>query len=259
MRHNSFRWVTIPMLFLIACQGSYNKEAAEPKQVTSLQSASRSRIKTADIECRVADVTKATPELERTVDALGGVVEESTIKAETIDQHTRQLSTDSLQLMKRYAPVANMTLRIPVEYIDSVLSVAASMASFIDHRIISNKDITLELERNNLLNDVPDRSTNDAEIKAERKISNLRMLEHAVFSTITVRLTQPETLDIQTLANPTSLSNIGFAVAFNNAFHWGAEAMLNVLVFFTHLWPLLILLTAALLFLRKIKRARVQP
>ena len=271
MHKPPLRWVIIPMLFLVACE-SYNREATKPDDVTPLQSTARTRIKTADLNCRVVSVAHTTPELESVTDKLGGVVEESVIKNEVAEQQKIRLSRDSLRIIKRYTPVATMTLRLPVSYVDTMLGIITASANFVEQREVNNKDVSLEVERNEMLNESMNRPTIDrpkkqknamaSEVKKvteiDRKLDNLRMLEDAAFSTLTIRLFQPEAVDIQTVINPEGLSRINSITAFNNAFLWGADAIINIFVFLTHLWPLLLLIAIGALIYQKLRKCRLR-
>lgn len=270
MRRPSIYWVVIPIVTLFACQSGYNREAASAEEVTPLQSTERKRIKSADVRCRVPDVFKATAALEKMVTSVQGVVVESTLQNNVQAQHTLPWSADSLKLVKRYTPVANLTLRVPVQHLDSVVTTLTSMAAFIDHRKLQDQDVTLEYERNAMKNEamagtaretthtkmnreleVAQHEEHRNEAAIDRTIQNLGMLEKSAFSTITVQLFQPELSDVQVVMNPQYLSRAGFGTASVNAIRTGSDVFRGLFLFLLRIWPLWVLAIAGWVMYKK--------
>jgi len=261
MRYTPVLWVLVPIVTFMSCS-SYNREATTAADVTPLQSDARKKIKTADLRCRVPDVLKATASLEHLVLSLKGVVEESNLENEIRSQHTLPLSADSIRLIKRYTPVANLTLRIPAEHLDSVVTTLTTMAGFIDYRKLKDQDVSLEFERNEMKNEitgdqlapreiqhtqmnkeleVAEHQASRKEAAIDRRIENLAILEQVAFSTITVQLFQPEQADIQVVANPEKLSRPAMGTAITDALHTGANVFRAIFLFLLQLWPLWLL------------------
>jgi Domain of unknown function (DUF4349) len=280
MRKPFIYWALVPMLTFIACGKSEYKEAASAADstsstVTPLQSDARKRIKSADLRCRVADVLNTTSSLEHLVMSLDGVVEESSLENEVQDQCTIPLSADSIRLVKRYIPVANLTLRIPAQYLDSLVTRLTAMVTFIDYRKLQDKDLTLEFERNAMKNDAVAQQSNarqtshtkmnkeleiaqqqdaKAEAAVDRKITNLDILDHVAFSTISVKLFQPEMADVQVVANPQKISKIDFGVEVMNALGNGLEVFRELFLILLRIWPLWVVVIAGWLLYRKYYR-----
>ncbi|WP_343704382.1 DUF4349 domain-containing protein [Chitinophaga sp.] len=274
MRKPSIYWVAIPLVTLFAC-GQYNREAATPEEVTLLQSEARKRIRSADVRCRVPDVFKAASTLERMVVSVEGVVVESVLHNDVTEQRTLPWSADSLKLVKRYTPVANLTLRVPVKHLDSVVSTLTSMAGFIDYRKLQDQDVTLAYERNAMKNEalaaedhkretthtkmnkeleVTQHQEANTEAAIDRTIANLGMLENAAFSTISVQLFQPEVADVQVVVNPQQLTRAGFGTAAMNALRGGADVFRALALFILQVWPLWVLAAAGWVLYRKVLR-----
>lgn len=274
MRKLSIYWVAIPLVTLFACGQSenYNREASSADEVTSLQSDARKRIKSADLRCRVPDVFKATSTLERLVTSVEGVVVESTLQNDVLEQHTLPFSADSVKMVKRYTPVANLTLRVPSKHLDSVVTTLTSMAAFIDHRKLKDQDVTLEYERNAIKNEmmaqegiqretthtkmnkeleVRQHQDKKTEAAIDRTIDNLAMLEASAFSTITVQLFQPEVADVQVVMNPELLSRAGFGTASVNALRSGVDVFRGLVLFVLQIWPLWVLAIAGWVLYKK--------
>lgn len=275
MRRPSIYWVAIPLVTLFACGQQYNREAATVQEVTPLQSEARKRIKTADLRCRVTDVFKATAALEKMVYGVEGVVTESTLENEVLAQHTLPYSADSVKQVKRYTPVASLTLRVPSAHLDSVVTTLTSMAAFIEHRRLKDQDVSLEYERNAMKNEVlaqqqETRETTHTKMNKElevtqyqhnktneyvdRAINNLSILENTAFSTITVQLFQPEVADVQVIANPEHLSRAGFGTASVNALRTGVEVFRGLALFILQIWPLWIIAIIGWVLYRKYSR-----
>lgn len=81
--------------------------------ITSLNAASRKRVRTADVRCRVRNVFAATAILEQTVNRMNGVIVESSLGNDFGTQTDLAYSADSLRRMQLYTPTANLTLRVP--------------------------------------------------------------------------------------------------------------------------------------------------
>lgn len=266
MRSSSIYWVAIPMVTLFACGNvHYSNEKAEAAapvaaDTTSLQSPSRKRIKTADISCRVQDVTAATTKLEKLVTSLDGIVVESHLRNDAQEQHEYPYSADSVKRVQLYTPISTLTLKVPVAHLDSVVHTLTGMASYIDHRTLRDNDVTLQYLGNELKNaavikdervtghtkkdselDVREYSEEKKTAFIERRIANLGILENVAYSTITVQLFQPQVADVQIAVNPASFTRAGFGTETATAFRTGVEVMRSIFIFLLQLWPLWII------------------
>lgn len=264
MRSSSIYWVAIPMVTLFACgQARYNEakdEIAAAADTTNLLSPSRKRIKTADIHCRVQDVTAATIKLERLVTSLDGIVVESVLRNNAQEQHEYSYSADSIKRVQLYTPVSTLTLRVPVAHLDSVFNTITAMAAYIDQRSLRDDDVTLQYLSNELKNEAAvkdERETThtkkDSELEVrqyneakktasiEREIANMAIVENVAYSTITVQLFQPQVADVQIALNPASVTRAGFGTETATAFRTGVNVIRSIFIFFLQLWPLWII------------------
>jgi hypothetical protein len=252
------------MVILFACGPTSYREAkdeiAAAADTVNLQSPSRKRIKTADIHCRVQDVTAATIKLERLVDSLDGIVVESVLRNDAQEHHEYSYSADSIKQVQLYTPVSTLTLRVPVAHLDSVFNTITAMAGYIDQRTLRDNDVTLQYLSNELKNEAAfenERETThtkkDSELEVrqyneqektaiiERKIANMTIVEDVAYSMLTVQLFQPQVVDVQIAINPVSFTRPGFGTATATAFRNGVEVLRNIFLFFLQLWPLLII------------------
>ncbi|CAL1519315.1 DUF4349 domain-containing protein [Chitinophaga sp. MM2321] len=273
---SSFLYLVIPVLTLAACgQSRYasNEEAANksavmddyiasadssdfPGNMSSLLSPSRKRVRSADVRCRVTNVFTATSRLEQIVTAVGGVVASSTLQNEYVHRHELPYTTDSLKKVQLYTPVANLTLRVPVQHLDSVVHTLTSMAGFIDHRLLTDEDMTLSYLSNSLKNNkdnqragkiAPDKKTTALDIAKyedqknenviDRQMVNLGIQDKVAYSTFTVQLFQPEVADIQIVVNPVHLTRSGFGTEILTAAHDGGTLLRNILITLVQIWP----------------------
>ncbi|MBC9934252.1 DUF4349 domain-containing protein [Chitinophaga qingshengii] len=273
------RYVVIPTLALAACgKPGYREDAAStapqnadqyvasadstdfPADITSLTSASRKRVRTADVRCRVTDVFRASTRMEQVVSSVQGIVVESTMKNQYAGQYDLPYTADSLKRMQLYTPTANLTLRVPVASLDSVVTTLTSMAAFIDTRAMRDQDYTLAYLANALKNkrvgqhtakivagkknttlDVAQYQDQQEETKVDRSISNLKMLDDVTYATFTVELFQSQAASMETIINPRYVARAGFGTELRTAIVDGANLLRDLLLFFVQIWPLLIM------------------
>ncbi|MBC9908793.1 DUF4349 domain-containing protein [Chitinophaga varians] len=277
------RYLVIPALALAACSSdkhrSYADEAAAPTadknadqyvaaadstnfsgDIASLTAASRKRVRAADVRCRVTDVFHAATRMEQVVSAVQGVVVESTMKNEYAGQYDLPYSSDSLKRMQLYTPTANLTLRVPVASLDSVVTILTSMAVLIDYRTKTDQDYTLSYLANALKNkhagqhtakvvadkktttlDVAKYEDQQEETKVDRSISNLKILDDVAYATFTVELFQSQAASTETVINPRAVSRAGFGTEVRTAVVDGANLLRDLFLFFIQIWPLVIM------------------
>ncbi|WP_143310891.1 DUF4349 domain-containing protein [Chitinophaga vietnamensis] len=278
MRPSIPLWV-LPALMLAACQqGTYHQDkqdkpmaevaaiadsASFSNDITSLNSASRKRVRTADVRCRVRNVYAATSRLEQAVNGVNGVVVESALTNDFGAQTDLPYSADSLRHIQLYTPTANLTLRVPTAQLDSVVAVLTNNATFIDHRNFKDTDYTLAYLSNSLRNNQPVEEKvkpgkgatplqvaqyhdGKRESSIDRKIENMEILDNVHYATFTVQLFQPQEADVQIIVNPERITRAGFGTELLTALRNGADIFRNVLLFFLQLWPFLLLLTIGL-------------
>jgi hypothetical protein len=293
MRPSPCLLVIIPALTLVACSSGgnhYAEEAASSKRnpvevadsttfrndITALNSASRKRVRTADVRCRVNNVFKATTALEHAVIGMEGVIVESTLQNDFGRSEDIPYTADSLKRINLYTPTANLTLRVPAASLDSVVSTLTSMASFIDSRILKSEDKTLDYLSNSLKNkdatndsapvtpgtkytqlDVVAYKDREKENVIDRKIVNMSILDDVNYATFSVQLFQPQMADVQIVVNPDRVIHADFGTELLNSLRNGTDIFKNVFLFFLQLWPFLLLGAAAWFGYKKIAAKKV--
>ncbi|MBS0028964.1 DUF4349 domain-containing protein [Chitinophaga sp. 22321] len=273
----SLYYLMVPILGICACSSNNAsmKEYAATADSTSfandisgdLNSASRKRVKSADMRCRVPSVFTATSKLEHLVTGVGGIVVESTLQNESVRQFDLPYTSDSVKTIQLYTPTANLTLRVPVAYLDSVDQSLTGMSELIEHRVIKDQDMTLKYLANALKNEHDEQKAVKAEKAAaekvvpakngttldvvqykddkeetviDRRLNNLALLDDVAYSTVTVQLFQPQVADIKIILNPARLSRAGFGTELVTALRSGAEVLRNIFLFFVQIWPFLL-------------------
>ncbi|WP_142688040.1 DUF4349 domain-containing protein [Chitinophaga polysaccharea] len=280
----SLYYLGIPLLALCACQGNMNKEmrayaatadsTSFSNDITDLNSASRKRVKSADVRCRVSNVFAAASHMEQLVMRLGGIVVESNLQNEEVQHFNVPYSADSVKDIQLYTPVANLTLKVPVAHLDSVVYDLTANAKFIDHRVVKDQDMTMKYLANALKNerqeqqeaqlskvapakkgttlDVVEYKDQKGDAAINRQMDNLVILDDVAYSTFTVQLFQPQVTDEQVIVNPERITRAGFGTELLVALRGGAEIFRNLLLFFIRLWPFILAGVLAWLAYRKL-------
>lgn len=211
----SLYYLMIPVLGMCACSAHHMSPEEKAyaatadsttfsNDITSINSPSRKRVKSADARCRVPSVFEATSKLERLVTSLGGVVVESSLQNESVQQYQLPYSTDSIKSIQLYTPTANLTLKVPVERLDSVDQSLTAIASFIEHRVIKDQDMTLKYLANAMKNEQHEVKTAKEEKVAERR------------EKIAAKRAPSATVNVNTTVSPASEEASQNAVAYQD-------------------------------------------
>ncbi|MCW3464584.1 DUF4349 domain-containing protein [Chitinophaga nivalis] len=288
MRYTFF--YLVPMVALFACSARVNN--AEDAQTTSganaaeylasadstgfshnmqaINGASRKRVRTATIKCRVNNVFQATSRLEQLVQEVSGVVVESNLQNAYVREQELPYSADSLKKVQLYTPTAGLTLKVPADKLDAVVRALTDMSSFIDSRLLKDQDMTLLYLGNALKNqaqkmdtgkivpgktatalDVADYKATRQEQAIDRKMNNLEILDNVAYATLDVQLFQPEVADIQIVVNPAQVSQASFGTALLTAFRSGGGLFRGLILFVIEIWPVWLIIGAAYFGYRK--------
>jgi hypothetical protein len=243
--------------------------------VASLTSPSRKIIRTADLRCRVTDVFRATTELERLVTSLGGIVQQSEMRNDVSEVKTLYYKPDSVQQTQTYATTSSITLRVPAALIDSVVATIPQLSSFVDHRTLSQSDVTLSYLGNALRNKASEeregvspgalaKETGDAidaneyeeqkeNEQISRRIENLNLLDQANYATITVAFYQPQQVSSVVVVNPDHFTQPAFHLQVLQALQSGLQILSEIFLFFLQFWTIWLLAVTGWLVYRKYK------
>lgn len=273
----------LPLSLLAACAAKENAstEAAAPvsaeqvlaaadsvsfsSDIADINSASRKVIRTADFRCRVNDVFTASTQLENLVKATGGIVQSSRMNNEGGYTQNVYYKEDSVKRVQAYTTTAYLTLRVPAAALDSVVKAIPQLSAFIEHRTLSQEDLTLKYLSNSLKNKV---NTDDAkalalakkskdaivandynEAKQERNINrsieNLQLLDNANYATIQVEFYQPEMVNTQVVINPEYFAKPSYTLRLGLALSKGWQFLRGLFIVLLGIWPMYIIAALA--------------
>ncbi|RFM33350.1 DUF4349 domain-containing protein [Chitinophaga silvisoli] len=258
---------------------SYSKALASAAQageeVPALNSPARKHVRTADINVRVANVFNAATTLERVTKGFDGYVVESTLSNEMGAAQDIPYKGDSMKHVQLYTAIANLTLKVPAEKLDSLVSSLNNVATFVSTRTLRDDDKTLEYLKNFMKNEEPVTPVavtkksdplqtaayqdNKKDEKIDRKVANFAILDDANYATLTVKLSQSQQADVQVVVNPESVIRAGFGTELLTALSTGTTALRNVFLFFLQLWPFILLAIAGVFGYKKMAARKVLP
>jgi len=270
MRSSLFFFAVMLLLALASC--SNNNKAFEQylatadsthfsSDITNPHSASRKILHSADLSYRVQDVLKTTTQTEQWVKGLGGIVTKSEMHNETVSVKDMPYKSDSLKHVQIYAPTASLVVKVPVEKMDSFITMLSTSTQFVIHRTIAQQDMTFAYLSNALKNQnaanpekpvhyTPpymdanamlaerNKDKDAADEQVDRKIENLQMLEEADYATLTISYTQPEQIDVQVTADTAYAIQTPFGTQLMTALRSGIATFRGMLLLIVQLWPL---------------------
>jgi len=262
-----------------AGEGSVQTDSAVNATGVPLNSPERKVIRTADFRCKVTNVFTATTDLEHMVKGVGGIVQDSHIENVTSDTHSSYYTEDSLRQTQTYTTTATLTLRVPVQYLDSILDAIPGMTRFVDARTVKQNDVTYRYMANELKNRVgnDNKATNRAmelakksnepivvqayqddreEKRIDRRLENLQLVDDVTYATVTIALSQPEQVYSQVVIDPSYYNDIPFSLKCRQALLSGWSFFKEFFIGLINIWPLIILGSIVWLVLRRVKFGR---
>ena len=250
-----------------------NATAAPP-----LNSPDRKIKRTADFHCKVQNVFNSTTRLEQLVKASGGAVLESQIQNSNSEIKTSYYKPDSLKQTQTYTTTALLTLKVPAQYLDTIINAIPGLTNFIDSRTLRQSDITYQYLANELKNNADETNAAsamklakkskdalevqryDADRQDEhisRKIENLQIMDDVTYATVTVAFSQPEQVFVQTIVNPGYITRVSFTMRSEAALREGADMISEIFVGLVSIWPLLLLTIAGWIVYRKMRQRKL--
>jgi hypothetical protein len=255
-------------LTFVACSSNKSEEnasAAADTLTMSLNPASdlsdvkAKLVKTADIDFQVKDVRQSSNNIYRNVMKFSGLVMHNDIQTLQVDSKTIPVSDDSLQLISSYKTEAHMTVRLPSENLNDFAQSVATDATIIynskldiDDRSIDYLSNTLkqhsrkkildrELQKDTLKTDKLLQLANEQDNVIESRMNNLRTDESVRYSTISLHFAQNTFVKKEIVANSNlTVYQPPLFKRFANAMAWGFNFLLNIIIAFIHIWPLVI-------------------
>ena len=256
-----------------------NTETATVNPAAPLNSPERKIARTADVRCEVKNTLQATMRLEQLTKQLGGATLESSLQRTNSNISTTPYKSDSLRETKTSITTATMTLRVPANNLDSLLQTLPGIATTVNTRTVKQQDLTYSFVANELRNNafeqarqkgmtpLPKRSEaletqqyKDAKTNEliDRKISNLQILDNVAYATITIALTEPETINQRAIPNPEYYTETPLLLRLQNAFTNGWSLIAELILGVITLWPMLFLVWAGWYLYKKIGAYRTK-
>ena len=253
-------------------------DSTQLADLSGLNTGSRKILRTADMQYRVANVINATMQAEKLVTAAHGMVVKSQIQNSITSVKNMPYTSDSLKRTQVYTPTAQLVLKVPAEYADTLMQQLGAMAQFTESRTISQQDLTYAYLSNALKNEKAEQqqpakgkeasvlaSTPEAiaqkdardEAVVDRRVQNLQLLDEADYATITVAFVQPEMVDVQTVINPEYATRTPFGTELQVAGGKGLNLLRGLVLFAFQLWPLWLMAAAGIWLYRILRRQPV--
>ncbi len=243
---------------LMSVMSSPDEKIEESTPLKISEQSSQFIIKNADIKMMVEDVNLSTEELEKIIKKNGGYIANSNLETES------------------HSFSNTLNIRIPAPKFDLVIKEITSLSEYIDHRTVNAQDVTkayvdtevrlknkLEVEKRyieilrNQAKTVRDileveRQLNDIRIEIESAQSYLNSLKDKIqYSTIDLKIYQTVNYKKKPEVNKKS-----FFTDMFEAFSAGWNGILELILVFFHIWPLLIVASIIVFVVLRIKKRK---
>jgi hypothetical protein len=256
---------------LAACKGSETKMALDSLMQDTML------VKTADMRLKVKNVEQAAEKVSKLVAAKEGMVMHHNMKSEIVSSREIKLSDDSVKKLTVFNANADMTVRIPSNFIEAFMDSVNHLSTFTDTRSMDIEDRTIDhaaevLKTENREESIvlrkkikpthkgADSILTIADNIVDRAVSNARTEQAAAYSTVTLNLYENNIVKAEVLPNE-DLSAYSLpllkriTLALSTGWFYFAEFVIGLL----HLWPFIIAIgacTFAILAYRKKKAAK---
>ncbi|KQM63047.1 DUF4349 domain-containing protein [Chryseobacterium sp. Leaf201] len=236
-------------------------------------------IKTAEVNMEVKDVYDTTISIEKSVQDLGGFVTHSNLHSNVVSEDTYNTSNENAVLVKKYQTENTMQVRIPTDKLGPFLTLINDKKLFLNSRVINAEDVTsnikyaeLESRRNkktadqiaqmNTHKDKVNMGNSNMKEGNQQQLETMNIADHLKYSTVDIYIKEPK---IRSAAIPvTNTKNIDdqyksdFLYSAKSAFVDGFYLIQKIFIALITIWPLLLIATAVVFFLRKRKPAEKQ-
>ncbi|SCB75311.1 protein of unknown function [Chitinophaga costaii] len=230
---------------------------ANADSVMPLQSADRKMVRTATIRARVNNLQSVTSQLENLAGSVGGIVAESNLQNEVVQENEYAYGPDSIRKVQVYVPTAHLELRVPVLYLDSVLRRVGELSVFTNSRVLKQEDLTFQYLSNNLKIkaanqqlaqpvvgaqhqhgiDAAQYTSKKQEDKIDRTVQNQVFNDQVAYATLQVTLFQGQLADVQVVVNPEVVTRAGFVAEMGIALRNSAALLREIILFLISYWP----------------------
>lgn len=235
-------------------------------------------IKTADLVFSVRDVYQSTVNIEEILIANDGFLINSNLYTEVLNSQIFAKSPELNVLVEEYETRNNITLRVPSENLHATLLALADEIVFLDSRMLLADDVGLKLlaeeleqKRNaksaqNLQNQINEGGKLEDKVYAEQiaferatqkdiaLLKELSIKDKVEYSTITIAIYQNKEMRTQEIPN-FDIYRTQFEASYGSellaALANSIEMIKSLIVFILSIWPILLLLLVASVFLKR--------
>lgn len=244
------------------------KNATSSSAAVEPQKTNRKFIRKADIKFKVKNVPKSTYAIEDATTKFGGFVTYTNLQSTVSEKNETKVSQDSMLETTKYNVENNITIRVPNTRLDTVIKTIAKQIDFLDYRLISADDVSLELLKNqmaqnrsntsekriekaidekgkklNTIIDAEDHLNDKKEQNDNGKLDNLSLKDQVSFSTLTLQIYQRETIKQEMVANEKSINgyrpNIGLQIW--DSLKTGWFMLEGIIAFVVQLWGIVLI------------------
>lgn len=235
-------------------------------------------VRSADMRFRVKDVVDATYTIEDFATNHNGYVEYTKLESVVNEKNTYRISEDSAVEITDFTVVNELTLRVPVQNMDTLLKDIATMVEYLDYRTVKARNVSFDLLSNQLtqlrtermqqrVGSSIEKGSGTAEDKTtaasileqqeaaadESLIENKRLEDKMRFATLKLQLYQENETYRRQVAYVSALKEYhpGFGSRLGDAFKTGWEIIVEVVIFLSHLWFFILLGIIGYIWLRR--------
>jgi hypothetical protein len=243
----------------------------------------RAFVRTADLSFKVKDVKNATFDIERIVSEHNGYVTSSILESDVNYKNSLRVSKDSMLDIINYTVHNNIIMRIPNTELDKTLTEIAGLIDYLDYRKIKADDVTKEfqaakLSENRFVNhkkrlekaidgkgkklDQMVDAENELLVKQEwadnSKLNTMELAHDVSYSTVSINIYQKETTKKEAYAYtlPSEPYTPNFGSKFLTSVSDGASVFGEIILFFVKLWPIALLVTGIIAFIKLVLRQK---
>ena len=255
-----FLYILSCSLFIFSCNNSTNKQqedVAVLSDSTSVYGFSGDEVKlvkTAGLHCKVQDVEKSSRAVSALAKQLGGMVFNQSVDYEETGRNELPLSADSLLIVTVATPQASITLRIPLQNLETFVYGVADIGYFTRSSTLNIDDRSLQYMENRLKQQSRTAVITGASAHSEKSFTHTRAIEvkddvidkqlanksieaQVNYSTVSLTLYQNQVIRKEVVANyAVDNYRLPFSRKLYNAITNGWEIFQSFLLVLAHLW-----------------------
>ena len=266
-----------------APDGAFSKRVIVP--ISTYSTPLRKIVRTAQVKSKVDNTEQATYRIEQIARKFNGFVAETHLESRNLNNSETVISKDSILEITQFEVANRLVLRVPNEHLDTFLSELSRLYTHLDFRRITGEDVTATFlinqlkaqlrdasaqriaeasaEKGKRLSDITNAEESRVNLKdaaIEQQIQNLETDYNIAFSVVNVEIYQNAVVSKTMKANVGSLAaSANFGFRLSEALSGGWSVLLDVFLFFTHLWAFILFGLAGFWAYRCFKGLRFSP